>query len=163
MASNGYKCSKCGKILKNGIKYNSGGKVYCYDCYQEVATKIEEEQSKKTEIYEYIKKIFKTKSLTDYLVDGITRLLKEGKTEDGILYTLYYIYEIKEIDRELEYIIPNIKRYYQDAKDYHDLQLKVEAVNEEAQVEAKPVVIQIKKSDLDEASKPKFSYNIEDL
>ena len=83
MASSMGKCSKCGKILKNNIKYTSNGKVYCYDCYKDVADDLVAQESKKTKIYSYIEKLFKVKKLDEYLVDSISRLIKEDKkTED---------------------------------------------------------------------------------
>lgn len=164
MASSMGKCSKCGKILKNNIKYTSNGKVYCYDCYKDVADDLVVQESKKTKIYSYIEKLFKVKKLDEYLVDSISRLIKEDKkTEDGVCYTLYYIYEVKEMSLEIEYIIPNIKKYYQEAKEYHDLQLKIQLANQNVKLESEPVVVKIKKTDLDAASKPKFNYNMEDL
>jgi len=162
-SSSGGKCCKCGKILKNGLKYISNGKHYCYDCYQLLAVKIEQEQEKKTKVYNYIKELYKIQSLPEFVLEGINRLLKEGYKEDDILYTIYYIYKIKAIDLDLEFLIFNIKKYTKEADEYHCLQLKIAAANEKAVIETAPVVVKIKKSDLEQQSKPKFKYNIEDL
>lgn len=158
------KCSCCGKTLKNSIlKYTSRGKLFCFDCYQKEASRIEEEQSKQDDILEYIKKTFSVSTLKEEVINGIDSLMKEGKTEEDILYVLYYIYEIAGQDLNKDFIILNIKRFYKEALEYRDKQEQLSIVNKKKEITQESVSIKIKKSDLDEKSKPKFGYKMEDL
>lgn len=157
------KCSRCGKILKGNLKYKSEGKTFCFDCYQIEASRIMEEQSKQSKIFEYIKKIFQIKTLNDQILDGISKYIKNGMSEEDILYVLYYIYEINGLDLNEAFIISNIKRYFQEAMDYQAQQQKITNNNKNKEINAESVKIVIKKSDLDKESEPKFKYNMEDL
>ena len=160
----GGKCSCCGKNLKNSVlKYTSKGKLFCFDCYQKEASRIEEEQSKQDEILEYIKKIFSVNFLKDNIVNGINSLVKEGKSEEDILYVLYYIYEISGQSLDKDYIIFNIKHYYKEALEYKNSQEQIAIANKKKEIKQESVNIKIKKADLDEKAKPKFNYNMEDL
>lgn len=160
----GGKCSCCGKNLKNSIlKYTSKGKLFCFDCYQLEASRIMNEQAKQNRIYEYIKKLFVIYSIPESLVSGIENLIKDGITEDEIMYILYYVYEIRENELDMNFIIPNIKRFQQEALAYKTKQEQVTEINKTKNITSESVIVKIKKADLDENSKPKFTYNMEDL
>lgn len=160
----GGKCSRCGKNLKNTtLKYTAKGKLFCFDCYQIVASQIEEEQSKQDEIFDYIKQLFKVYSVSEALVEGIRRLIKEGMTEEDILYVLRYVYEIECVDLDLDFLIANVRRYQEEALAYKTKQEQITEINKTKNITSEPVTVKIKKADLDENSKPKFTYNMEDL
>jgi len=157
-----FRCAICGTI-KEGLKYSFGRKTVCYDCYQQEVNKIKTISEKKNKIYDYIKQVFNIDSLDEKTVDGIDRLLKDGKKEDGILYTIYYVYKVTEHNLELEFLCYNIAKYYQEAKDFYKKQQEISKINQEVDLTQKTVTITIKKSDLEKKSEPKFSYKMEDL
>lgn len=160
----GGKCSRCGKNLKNTtLKYTAKGKLFCFDCYQIVASQIEEEQSKQDEVFDYIKQLFKVYSVSEALVEGIRRLIKEGMTEEDILYVLRYVYEIECADLDLNFLIANVRRYQEEALKYREEQEKIAKINMNKTISNETRTIKIKKETLDEKAKPKFSYNMEDL
>lgn len=160
----GGKCSRCGKNLKNTtLKYTAKGKLFCFDCYQTVASQIEEEQSKQGEIFDYIKQLFKVYSVSETLVESIRRLIKEGMTEEDILYVLRYVYEIECVDLDLDFLIANVRRYQEEALAYKTKQEQITEINKTKNITSESVTVKIKKADLDENSKPKFTYNMEDL
>lgn len=160
----GGKCSRCGKNLKNTtLKYTAKGKLFCFDCYQIVASQIEEEQSKQDEIFDYIKQLFKVYSVSEALVEGIRRLIKEGMTEEDILYVLRYVYEIECVDMDLDFLIANVRRYQEEALAYKTKQEQITEINKTKNITSESITVKIKKANLDENSKPKFTYNMEDL
>lgn len=160
----GGKCSCCGKNLKNSVlRYTIKGKLFCFNCYQNEASRVEEEQTKQQEIYAYLKKIFSISSLMSSTIDGIDRCIKDGLTEDNILYTIYYVYKVNNTELDPSFIVANIRRYYKEAIEYKQEQEKILESNKNKDIKSEQVTIKIKKSNLDQESKPKFKYNIEDL
>ena len=161
--NSGGKCSVCGKILMGGLRYANKGRIFCYDCYQKETEKIIEEDNKKDKIFDYIKKQYQINDLPESIVSGISRLFKDGYKQSGLLYTLYYMYEIKCLDFEPEFLIINIKNYYDEAKQYLEEQKIIEEKNKQIDLNIEPVNIVIKKEDLEKNAKKKISYKIEDL
>ena len=159
----GGKCSRCGKILKNGLRYTIRGKTFCFDCHEIEAGRIMQEQTKQQEIYDYLKKTFSINSLASSIVDGIDRCVKDGFTEDNILYTIYYVYKVNNADLDPSFIIANIRRYYKEAIEYKQEQDRILEANKNVEIKSEQVTIKINKSDLDTESRPKFTYNMEDL
>jgi hypothetical protein len=160
----GGKCARCGKNLKNStLKYTSKGKLFCFDCYQIEASRISKEQSEQNKVFDYIKKFFATNNLPPSLVEGVQRLFDENFSTDDILYILRYVYEINGAEPVLDFLVANIRRYQQEAFKYKEAQKKLADINKEKNIQCGSVTIKIKKELLDEESKPKFTYKMEDL
>lgn len=89
--------------------------------------------------------------------------MKDGFTEDNILYTIYYVYKVNNADLDPSFIIANIRRYYKEAIEYKQEQDRILEANKNVEIKSEQVTIKINKSDLDTESRPKFTYNMEDL
>lgn len=163
MANTIGKCSCCGKTLKNGLRYPYHGKIFCYDCYQKELNRISQEQLEEEEIFKYLKELLGIRNLDIILTEGIKNILNRGVSVQDVLYVLYYIYKIKELLPEESFVLANFKRFYQEAIEYRDQQEKIRKINENKALDVKTRVVKINKKDLEDSSKPKFSYNMEDL
>lgn len=80
------------------------------------------------DIIEYVNKIFGDKTNLTLISNQIDNLLDfKHYTCDGIVYTLYYLNEIKEIPLNPDYGIKIIETYYEEAKEYKN---KIDKINE---------------------------------
>lgn len=80
------------------------------------------------DIIEYTKKIFNNNVNLNLINNQIDNLLDfKHYTCDGIVYTLYYICEIKEMELNANYGIKLVETYYNEAKEYKN---KIDKINE---------------------------------
>ena len=162
MASN--VCSSCGTKI-TGLKYTHNGKVYCYNCYQNVQQELLKTEQEKQELYAYIKQLFVIAEIPEDVVAGIDRELNGGKKIKGIKNTLWYYYEVEAHVGTVNNIVYTIRDQYENARNYVREINKLKEINKDIDINVPTRTVVIKKSELDTQSniKRKINYNIEDL
>lgn len=159
-------CSACGCKIANGMKYNYGGKQYCFDCYQKLQEQLLQEDEGKKELYDYIKKLFSLSEVPEDVILGIDREIAKGKKLRGIYLTIHYYYEIEEHARKnITQILYIIRDYYEAAKQYEASVRELEKVNDKVDLTPRTRKIRLKPEDLNKKTNPpqKPKYSIEDL
>lgn len=157
-------CSECKRILGTSLKYSHQGRVFCFDCFQKVQAQLLEDEKKRQELYDYIKKIFNISSISADILSSIDHLIKDGKKLSGIKATLYYYYEIMGSSTPLSSLYFVIRDHYDEAHDYFVKQHQVAEANAQVKINPSSVTITLDPKKLhEESSKKKFKYNIEEL
>lgn len=159
----GLVCAKCGQRII-GVSKRAYGKTYCAGCYEELVATIEQSETEKKELMNYICKLFALPdcpSDAEYAIDAAVR---DGKKISGVRGTLYYYFEIlghsadANAVHSVNYII---KTEYDNAHKYFIRQRNIKEQNAKVDLNLPPVTIKI---DLNRKTKEnKISFRIEDL
>ena len=122
--------------LKEGVDWVMPSKNYyyhksCYDTWKNKRDSMKNINNEKTnedykiDIMFYLEKVLKIKINYSLLTVQLNRYLKEGKTLKGILFSLFYFYEIMNGNKDKSNggigIVPYI---YEDARNYWALQVE---------------------------------------
>lgn len=166
MANSVFVCAECQQKTK-GLKYTYNGRNYCYDCYTKMLKVLEKENTQKQHLYDYIKEIYGINEVPLEVTNMINHELTMGKKIKGIEYTLYYYAQIEGNSlgpvTSLYFII---RDYYEAAHSYVLKTKKQQEQNAQVNLNVKPRVIHLKKSDLEsknDGHHNTIKYNIEDL
>lgn len=109
------KCKDCGIELTKEQKHIYSNKTYCEKCY---TIKIYERESY-NKLISSICQYFNIQVPTGLILKQIKDFKEQFQyTYDGMIYCLWYITQIKNINLEIKYGITMIKYEYENSKEY---------------------------------------------
>lgn len=116
-------CKGCGKEITKNDKFTYSSKTYCKICYDEKLKNKEEYDDIVSRIHQYFNlgniNTLILKQIKDYVDDF-------GYTYSGIMYSLWYITEVKKVRMEVKYGIAMVKYEYENAKRYFNEQNRIQ-------------------------------------
>lgn len=151
-------CSKCGQQTDTPLTL--AGKKYCPNCYQAMTEQIRAQEQDYSQLCGYIKKIFGLSDVPAEWKIMIDKYAKEGKQYSGMMYTLYYCYEIEGMNPTTDYGLYVIKYKYDEARQYYMKQQATIERNMQKSINTDITHVTIK-NPVNEMRKPKFK--MEDL
>lgn len=154
-------CSHCGNKITNGVVYHHEGKPLCYDCYQVVQQELISLESRKQQVYNYLKQLFSLLELPNDVLLNLEKEVSKGKTYEGAQFTLYYYYEVLEKPRGNINIIPFVIRdQYENAQEYKKKTEELKSINAKIDLsQTAPRKVILKKSDLEKNNTHKRKLN----
>lgn len=135
MAETMVKCRYCGEKIPKSVAEVIEGKQKLYVCpqhlklYQELLQAKKQNSKELKEITDYLQSIFQGQLGLNNddikwsrLVGEIKQLVSDGYKQSGILLTLQYVTEIKELQWQADYGVQKIvESYYEEARDNYVL------------------------------------------
>jgi len=116
-------CKECNKKLLPEEKQTYSGRSYCNTCY---TIKINEKQSYDN-LLNIVLQCFNITTPSGLMLKQIKQYKEEFKySYDGMVYSLWYCKEVKNIKFEAKYGLAILKYEYENAKDYFLQQQKIQ-------------------------------------
>lgn len=138
-------CQECGKKIV-GQPHKCGSKMVCGSCYVKYQDSLLKEESKKKELYDYLKKLFGVVDCPDAVINALARFFESGKKTEGMRFTIYYYYEIMGNPPDRINEVPWVIRdYYDEAKAYIESMKKLGEENQTVSIATEPEIVKIAK------------------
>lgn len=155
-----HRCPKCQQVII-GAGHLYEGKTYCDQCYSEIIQKVEKREKDRVEVFEYIRQLFGFSELPTSWIAQLDSWVDNGQYKfKGIQCTLYYVYEIKGLEKNVEFGLTPVKRYYDEARQWNTNQKTIVEQNLQSQPKYETKVVTISQPI---SHKKKKEYRIEDL
>ena len=162
----GASCSCCGRSLYMSVSYSLDGKIYCYDCYQKEIEQRKTDEQARIQAYQYVAKVGGFSELPPSAISVFDKMLKEGRTIDGIKYSAYYCFTVLGIQVPVTSLMWIIRDHYDEASQYYKDQKEILEKNKTIDLNVQPKTVVINPKKLHEGvnqNRTKKKYKIEDL
>ena len=119
--------------------------------------------SPREELYDYICKLFKIVEISPLIENQLNKMFKEEKikmTYQGIQYTLYYFFEIKENVPDMSRGIGIVPYIYKEAKEFYEKKQQVLSKSKKIKINKKEKTVYINP---DKKNENKYLIDMENL
>lgn len=140
----GCKCPLCGKVNQKEDTIKIGARYYCVDCGEQVKAEKEEKKDAWSKLFDYICKINNIDKPTGMMFKQLKDFRNEpyNYTDEGMLATLQYYYDVLESAVKEGVGLGIIPYYYERTKSYYEDVYRVEdSLENEKEIEQKVISI----------------------
>lgn len=156
-------CHKCRQPILNW-PYTLRGEQYCYECFMQQQSELEEEEAARQVLYSTIKRIFCVSEVPQDVITAIDRELKNGRKISGLEATIRYYYEIMGHPvTSVSNVGFVLRDQYDNARRYAEEVAQIMERNQDVDLSAQSVTVRVTPESLYPSRSKKIPYRIEDI